>query len=497
MRTFNQWIWVFIFLVQEPLNLFAQSGFYRTFDWYQDMEINYCTLSDQNRVYIQFLHYCGDKECSSIAAFDFEGNVLWNVVVPDIDVGWKGLTFYKDLLLVAGNATEPGSTGFRMAYYDKQGNKIGKTHAIDSRDLQLTSTFHLSTEVQGDRVFHFGMGNAPKSSSGFTIVTDSIGNILNLYKNVTSDDFSMMFESFVDRSGTITAMSLSIWQDPIKDTIEIIKFDDLGNEKKKYSIKKQNIYDFVISSVDLHDGSHVLTTVSNDSMRFRPGIHCIGVDNTVKWETLFDAWGGHRTINRFKTATNGDVYGAGRMAAEVGSIRNASYPWLFRMSPTGKVIWSRGFPEYTSDSASVKTATFSSFEILNDGSLFLVGNIFNKDYDTFVMRVDSSGCVTMSQCGSLNILTKSEPPKFSEIGVSIYPNPMQGDQLNISIDSPEEKGPYELLIYDLLGRLVHQQSFDENSEVLTLDLPSGTYLVTVLESGQPHYQSKLVIPSAD
>lgn len=74
---------------------------------------------------------------------------------------------------------------------------------------------------------------------------------------------------------------------------------------------------------------------------------------------------------------------------------------------------------------------------------------------------------------------------------------MQGDQLNISIDSPEEKGPYELLIHDLLGRLVHQQSFDKNSEVLTLDLPSGTYLVTVLESGQPHYQSKLVIPSAD
>jgi hypothetical protein len=76
--------------------------------------------------------------------------------------------------------------------------------------------------------------------------------------------------------------------------------------------------------------------------------------------------------------------------------------------------------------------------------------------------------------------------------VAIYPNPMQGDQLNISIDSPEEKGPYELLIYDLLGRLVHQQSFDENSKVLTLDLPSGTYLVTMMDSTQLLYQGTLI-----
>jgi hypothetical protein len=72
----------------------------------------------------------------------------------------------------------------------------------------------------------------------------------------------------------------------------------------------------------------------------------------------------------------------------------------------------------------------------------------------------------------------------------MYPNPNEG---NFKIDFADlQSRPIKVTINDLNGRTVYSNELEGEIISLSVDLPDGTYLLTV-ESGNQHFNQKLII----
>jgi uncharacterized repeat protein (TIGR03803 family) len=76
--------------------------------------------------------------------------------------------------------------------------------------------------------------------------------------------------------------------------------------------------------------------------------------------------------------------------------------------------------------------------------------------------------------------------------ISIYPNPAH-NTFTILLNEESGIGSWELKIYDMTGRMVHEQTIrNQESEIRNLNLSPGVYLVRV-EVGEKVRQQKLVV----
>jgi hypothetical protein len=71
----------------------------------------------------------------------------------------------------------------------------------------------------------------------------------------------------------------------------------------------------------------------------------------------------------------------------------------------------------------------------------------------------------------------------------IYPNPSGG---NFILEFADLKGPAELSITDINGRVVHHEKIDNRYISVTADLAPGVYMVRV-DSGNQYFKKKLII----
>jgi beta-xylosidase len=76
----------------------------------------------------------------------------------------------------------------------------------------------------------------------------------------------------------------------------------------------------------------------------------------------------------------------------------------------------------------------------------------------------------------------------------IYPNPLNGNTLNIELPGAYSGKETEISIHDLEGRLICRDNFNGNTEIqFTVPLAPGTYIV-ISRSGQLFHSSLLIVP---
>jgi hypothetical protein len=122
----------------------------------------------------------------------------------------------------------------------------------------------------------------------------------------------------------------------------------------------------------------------------------------------------------------------------------------------------------------------------------------------WLFRTDSLGCI---EPGCQNIVGLQEQVIGLQGSMSVYPNPLPaGGQLTLRFEPmPAGTMPYaneatKLLVYDLQGRLIHQESLpqrgDNSGFVYRLDLPalsSGQYIVHWMSDAGAWYDSEQVL----
>jgi hypothetical protein len=107
--------------------------------------------------------------------------------------------------------------------------------------------------------------------------------------------------------------------------------------------------------------------------------------------------------------------------------------------------------------------------------------------DMWRYTLDST-CIQFTSCSGLNNI---DLKSMESVDVRIYPNPTTGTftiTLNGSTSSPTN----QLQITDLAGRVVHQQTLTQKSEVINQNFSAGVYFVRVGD-GERSFTEKLII----
>jgi hypothetical protein len=105
---------------------------------------------------------------------------------------------------------------------------------------------------------------------------------------------------------------------------------------------------------------------------------------------------------------------------------------------------------------------------------------FPTSSGSYAVIVTLNGCVDTSACVELMLVSSNEPD--SQSGISLYPNPTQGDIL-IELSTPRKNVQVE--ITDVYGRQLELITFKQVQSIpFSLDYPPGMYLFHILADGQ-------------
>jgi hypothetical protein len=88
----------------------------------------------------------------------------------------------------------------------------------------------------------------------------------------------------------------------------------------------------------------------------------------------------------------------------------------------------------------------------------------------WLIKVDNDGCVdTLCQLSSL-------APEPSSVSLLVYPNPAQ---TSVTFEWPDQSSPAQLSVFDVTGRLIWTQEFQQRAVWEAADAPGGIYFYTV------------------
>ncbi|CAN5369779.1 hypothetical protein BH10BAC1_BH10BAC1_08410 [soil metagenome] len=147
------------------------------------------------------------------------------------------------------------------------------------------------------------------------------------------------------------------------------------------------------------------------------------------------------------------------------------YGFLCRIDSSGNVKW---FNDYTGNFTNDSAAQNSLYDVVqtSDGGFIAVGDVAPTDgttQDTWVIKVDSMGCLVPGCNGTLGVTSIN----IDDMEFSIYPNPAN-DIITIETNF---KNCY-FSIYDLTGKLILEEKINQNKTQISLtDYSSGLYFI--------------------
>ena len=165
---------------------------------------------------------------------------------------------------------------------------------------------------------------------------------------------------------------------------------------------------------------------------------------------------------------------------------------LLCYNPDGTLLWKREVALEGFDQLKFNFMTWAS-----DGGILLDGYIYgtqNNQYYSkiFLLKMDSVGCLEPG-CEQ-TIITDAEEVERIKADFDISPNPT-GGAIKITYQGTDRHKirNAQIKVHDNIGRLVLQESFDGDSSELELNnLPSGIYLVSIMNNGGTIYMSKIL-----
>ncbi len=137
---------------------------------------------------------------------------------------------------------------------------------------------------------------------------------------------------------------------------------------------------------------------------------------------------------------------------------------------------------------SVPIIANQSVQWLKDG--VAISGATNNNYTAtqpgaYTVSVTVSGCTTISEVVTVNLITSNEPNAFENIGFNVFPNPNEGSFV-VEFNATDLK-PMELTISDILGRIILRKTIKfigkYSQQINISEQPAGQYLISVQKDG--------------
>ncbi|MCB9044347.1 MAG: T9SS type A sorting domain-containing protein [Chitinophagales bacterium] len=344
-------------------------------------------------------------------------------------------------------------------------------------------TFLLCIDGQTQALKWFKLLKQGENTYGFTLIQDEEGNLLV--------------------GGVI--------YDPEEDDINgyILKTDSLGNEISWYEIPglipdEESIYPWdSYPDIVLHPDSGFVYEMRYDYFTqdlYKPDItHLVrfhyneNQEYVEDWRLILDEKDS-QWLYSITVAQNGDIIGCGNDLNNPFQ-EGSSTGLLLRVSPEGELRW---LHKIVAMDSTHEASRYWFWDVAEDntGNIIATGPIQWVDtvyYDIWLVRTDADGCLYESSCTDPLIFTNGiEDVESGSVGISVYPNPTDGDFYLISND----KTITGYAIYNYNGVLQKQQKLKvAQGEIVHIDvndLPNGIYYVAVHTTDDIVYQ-KVVI----
>ncbi len=110
----------------------------------------------------------------------------------------------------------------------------------------------------------------------------------------------------------------------------------------------------------------------------------------------------------------------------------------------------------------------------------------NEEFQLCVFLEELDGndevCYAKEDCKIISFIDAVFTPQVNDLDISIFPNPVTGETINVSLSDSEYLERIE--IYDILGKRIFVQQIKDRTSVFQIntDLPEGTYFVKVSAS---------------
>jgi hypothetical protein len=281
-------------------------------------------------------------------------------------------------------------------------------------------------------------------------------------------------------------------------------------------------YDVCVNS----DGGFTITGQTHSFGSGNDDVYVVRTNSTgdTLWTRTYGGTAVDQSFSVQQTPDGGFIVGALTTSFAPAGING----YLLKINGNGSLNWSRTYGDSlsdymnaairTSDGGYIMTGFTYSFGLSGGCDLYLVktdslGVSGCHDFPAATL-VTSPGTIVTSQtvlypsaggiyshttttAGSASVNTLCSTIGVDELQVdemlfSIYPNPAR-NTFTILLNEESGIGSWELKIYDVTGRMVHEQTIrNQESEIRNLNLLPGIYLVGVTV-GEKVWQQKLVV----
>ena len=255
----------------------------------------------------------------------------------------------------------------------------------------------------------------------------------------------------------------------------LTKFDQNGNEIWTRTYNQIEIAK-AASAVPLDNGDIAYAwgrdtfIVNNPNLNESTAVYILDSLGYLKSRHVFES-PAIKELSSLRKLSNGDILGVG--GADVFPSLSVG-GWLFRMSPSGELLWERTIIDTRFDQNDEDTGFFRDATEDEDGNIIAVGDIHADPptyIDVWVVKIGGDGCYG-TDCGNTDLyITNTETIVFDD-KIMVQPNPAE-DYLHI-----ENKGSFvidRIEILDVAGRILRQMSY-VNNPIDLKGFDSGLYI---------------------
>jgi len=397
-------------------------------------------------------------------------------------LGWASSSYLThDSSIIIGGGIQDTSDFAHMMKYTKYGDTIWTKTFGDTSNFDA---FYNSIEDNQKNIIAVGVTDRNGNIDGWAVKTDSNGVILweRVYSKTSTyrEGFTAIYETSDGGyivSGYIQDRQRASPNDPlyINDDPLVIKLDSNGLEEWSY------IYDtpfneataFVIQTLDgnyVFGSSISVSQVNNvSSGNGRAALFKLDTSGSLMWAKTYGFVSRNHSFQKVLELPDSSLIAIGRRMDPTNSDIEGL---IVKTDPNGDSIWVNS---YEFDPIQRGQNYLWDIAEMYDGGFLAVGETIILQpstfrQDTWVIRVDSNGCILQNCTVNLQEL------QYVSEEVVFYPNPSNG---LISLNTDVEIS--ELRVFDQLGREV--QLFNNIGSNFKWNLPheSGLYLIHWLD----------------
>lgn len=499
-----------------PFLCLSQNYFSYQYDINNDAEAGLWISKIGNETAILVGAKCNNNttNCIEVLRLDENGDLVWGLLLDTMDVvTLNSFVTTEESFYIAGVLSGQSRIGITVMQFNWDGELVNH---IDLSDEFPVSTVNSLTMLDSSLLLTFNkrgdgehLGITPDTTYYYYMDQD-----LNHQRHFTNTSGEYRFEvgtrlkKAADGSGYygLRWASHTTWPRPYY--CDVIKFDSLGNEIWTYAAEYSTATrtpDFVVTP----DGGVVLSWHTVDWETVEPidpepsKIIKINTDGEIEWEFTFRSLYYKFVVTIF-LAQNGDIIGVGAEDLDdLELIEGGAYGagWIFRMSPTGEILWERNIVDARFLNTIPYMALYHGLELDNGDLMFTgviqdtfpSGSLFINNPNTWLVRTDSMGCIH-PDCDRLEVITATDDVIMAspESPFTLYPSPAR-DQLNILYQGEDNIYPLEVNIYSARGKLIQTDILISPLQRMNIDTFSeGIYWLVLSDKNDLIYHQTFI-----